>query len=49
MQRKQKGIEVVPVELIHLYDEIFMCATVGGTMPITPMDGQLVIDGKMDQ
>ena len=40
-------VEVVPVELIYQADEIFMCTTAGGVMPITSLDGQAVKDGKI--
>ncbi|KAH7088196.1 aminotransferase [Paraphoma chrysanthemicola] len=46
-----KGIEVrvqvVPVEMAYEADEIFMCTTAGGIMPITDLDGQAVKDGKI--
>ncbi|KAF2652931.1 D-aminoacid aminotransferase-like PLP-dependent enzyme [Lophiostoma macrostomum CBS 122681] len=48
---RAKGIEVrlevVPVELAYKSDEIFMCTTAGGVMPITTLDGQPVGDGKI--
>jgi len=37
-------VEVVPVELAYECDEIFMCTTAGGIMPITTLDG-LTING----
>ncbi|EXJ94976.1 hypothetical protein A1O1_00094 [Capronia coronata CBS 617.96] len=40
-------LEVVPVELAYQADEIFMCTTAGGIMPITSLDGQPVKDGKI--
>lgn len=40
-------VEVVPVELAYQSDEIFMCTTAGGIMPITALDGQRVRDGKI--
>lgn len=40
-------LEVVPVELAYQSDEIFMCTTAGGIMPITSLDGQPVGDGKI--
>lgn len=40
-------IEVVPVELAYHSDEIFMCTTAGGIMPITSLDGQPVKDGQI--
>jgi branched-subunit amino acid aminotransferase/4-amino-4-deoxychorismate lyase len=46
-----KGIEVhvetVPVELAYHCDEIFMCTTAGGIMPITSLDGQPINDGQI--
>lgn len=35
------------MELVYHCDEIFMCTTAGGIMPITQMDGQPVNDGKV--
>ena len=47
---KKEGIEVrvevVPVELVYQADEIFMCTTAGGVMPITELDGKKVGNGK---
>ncbi|KAK4502102.1 hypothetical protein PRZ48_005525 [Zasmidium cellare] len=40
-------LEVVPVELCYRADEIFMCTTAGGVMPITSLDGEKVGDGKV--
>jgi branched-subunit amino acid aminotransferase/4-amino-4-deoxychorismate lyase len=40
-------VEVVPVELVYKADEIFMCTTAGGIMPITSLDGELIKDGKI--
>lgn len=39
--------EVVPVELAYQSDEVFMCTTAGGVMPITSLDGQKIKDGKI--
>jgi branched-subunit amino acid aminotransferase/4-amino-4-deoxychorismate lyase len=39
--------EVIPVELAYHADEILMCTTAGGIMPITTLDGQKVRDGKL--
>lgn len=39
--------EVVPVELAYQSDEVFMCTTAGGVMPITSLDGQDITDGKI--
>lgn len=48
---KTLGIEVrtelVPVQLCYECDELFMCTTAGGIMPITVLDGQPVKDGKV--
>ena len=40
-------IETVPTELAYSSDEIFMCTTAGGVMPITTLDGQPVKDWKI--
>lgn len=40
-------IEFVPVEMAFHCDEIFMCTTAGGIMPITSLDGKPVKDGKI--
>lgn len=40
-------VEVVPVELVYQADEIFMCTTAGGVMPITELDGKKVGNGKV--
>lgn len=40
-------MEVVPVELAYGCDEIFMCTTAGGIMPITQLDGRPVNDGEV--
>lgn len=37
----------MPVELAYQCDEVFMCTTAGGIMPITRVDGQPVKDGKV--
>lgn len=39
--------EVVPVEMAYASDEILMCTTAGGIMPITELDGRPVNDGKL--
>jgi branched-subunit amino acid aminotransferase/4-amino-4-deoxychorismate lyase len=48
---RAKGIEirceVIPVELAYQADEILMCTTAGGIMPITTLDGRKVKDGKL--
>ncbi|CRG88632.1 hypothetical protein PISL3812_05663 [Talaromyces islandicus] len=40
-------IEHVPTDLAYNCDEIFMCTTAGGIMPITELDGKPVQDGKV--
>lgn len=40
-------VEVVPVSLAYDCDELFMCTTAGGVMPITMLDGRPVKDGKV--
>ncbi|CAK7203390.1 hypothetical protein SEUCBS139899_006123 [Sporothrix eucalyptigena] len=40
-------IEFVPIESTYQADEIFMCTTAGGIMPITSLDGKPVADGKV--
>ncbi|KIX00308.1 uncharacterized protein Z518_10447 [Rhinocladiella mackenziei CBS 650.93] len=40
-------MEVVPVEMTYHCDELFMCTTAGGIMPITSLDGQPVNDGQI--
>lgn len=48
---KAKGYEIrvefVPIEMAYQADEIFMCTTAGGIMPITELDGKPVRDGKL--
>jgi branched-subunit amino acid aminotransferase/4-amino-4-deoxychorismate lyase len=39
--------EVVPVSLAYTCDELFMCTTAGGIMPITSLDGEPVNNGKI--
>ncbi|KAJ3542334.1 hypothetical protein NM208_g4156 [Fusarium decemcellulare] len=39
--------ETVPVAIAYEADEIFMCTTAGGVMPITTLDGAPVKDGKI--
>jgi branched-subunit amino acid aminotransferase/4-amino-4-deoxychorismate lyase len=43
----QVRVEIVPVESVYQSDEVFMCTTAGGIMPITKLDGQPVKDGKV--
>ncbi|GCB23449.1 putative branched-chain-amino-acid aminotransferase [Aspergillus awamori] len=43
----QVYLEAVPVELVYRCDEIFMCTTAGGIMPITELDGKLVNGGRI--
>ncbi|KAJ4420833.1 hypothetical protein N0V82_004128 [Gnomoniopsis sp. IMI 355080] len=40
-------IEFVPTEMAYQCDEIFMCTTAGGIMPITELDGKPIKDGKI--
>ncbi|KAF9892402.1 hypothetical protein FE257_001510 [Aspergillus nanangensis] len=40
-------VEFVPVELAYTCDEIFMCTTAGGIMPITTLDGKSVNEGRL--
>lgn len=40
-------VEFVPTEMAYTCDEIFMCTTAGGIMPITELDGRPVKDGKI--
>lgn len=40
-------LEVVPIASVYRADEIFVCSTAGGIMPITRLDGRVVGDGKV--
>ena len=40
-------VEVVPVQLAYLADEIFMSTTAGGIMPITSLDGRPISSGQI--
>lgn len=40
-------LEFVPIESVYQADEILMCTTAGGVMPITTLDGKPVADGKV--
>jgi branched-subunit amino acid aminotransferase/4-amino-4-deoxychorismate lyase len=40
-------IEFVPVELAYQCDEILMCTTAGGIMPITELDGKPINGGQI--
>ncbi|KAJ6094541.1 D-aminoacid aminotransferase-like PLP-dependent enzyme [Penicillium canescens] len=40
-------VELVPVQKVYDADEIFMCTTAGGIMPITSLDGRPVKDGQL--
>ncbi|KAI5362491.1 hypothetical protein Slin15195_G061480 [Septoria linicola] len=42
-------VEVVPVEVVYQAEEIFMCTTAGGVMPITELDGKPVGSGKVGE
>ncbi|KAL2794230.1 aminotransferase [Aspergillus keveii] len=39
--------ELIPVQMAYDADEIFMCTTAGGIMPITSLDDRPVKDGKL--
>jgi branched-subunit amino acid aminotransferase/4-amino-4-deoxychorismate lyase len=43
----ESRVEVVPVSMAYDCDEILMCTTAGGIMPITTLDGNPVKDGKV--
>jgi branched-subunit amino acid aminotransferase/4-amino-4-deoxychorismate lyase len=40
-------VELVPVQKTYEADEIFMCTTAGGIMPITSLDGSPVNGGEV--
>ncbi|EXJ58933.1 hypothetical protein A1O7_06364 [Cladophialophora yegresii CBS 114405] len=40
-------LDKVPLRMAYEADEIFMCTTAGGVMPITQLDGKAVGDGKV--
>ncbi|KAI8163090.1 putative branched-chain-amino-acid aminotransferase [Colletotrichum sp. SAR 10_70] len=40
-------VEVVPVEMAYRADEVLMCTTAGGIMPITVLDGKPVNRGQV--
>jgi branched-subunit amino acid aminotransferase/4-amino-4-deoxychorismate lyase len=40
-------VDYVPVELFYHADEVFMCTTAGGIMPITELDGEPVGGGQV--
>ncbi|OCT51964.1 hypothetical protein CLCR_08696 [Cladophialophora carrionii] len=40
-------LDKVPLRVAYEADEIFMCTTAGGIMPITKLDGKLVGDGTV--
>ncbi|KAH0497579.1 hypothetical protein TgHK011_004876 [Trichoderma gracile] len=40
-------VEAVPVEMAYSCDEMFLCSTAGGVMPITELDGRPVKDGQV--
>lgn len=44
---KEVRVELVPVDMAYHADEIFMCTTAGGIMPITSLDGQPIKDGQV--
>jgi len=41
------SLDFVPVDALYRADEIFMCTTAGGVMPITQLDGQKVGGGQV--
>ena len=43
----ESRVEYVPVSMVYDCDEILMCTTAGGIMPITTLDGKPVKDGKV--
>jgi len=43
----QAVVDYVPVDLLYHADEVFMCTTAGGIMPITQLDGQPVGGGQV--
>lgn len=40
-------VEFVPVDMLYHCDELFMCTTAGGIMPITSLDGKPVNGGQI--
>ncbi|KAJ5611298.1 hypothetical protein N7510_008017 [Penicillium lagena] len=40
-------VEFVPVDMVYHCDELFMCTTAGGIMPITSLDGKPVNGGQI--
>lgn len=40
-------VETVPIEMVYNADEIFMCTTAGGIMPIKSLDDKPVNDGEV--
>lgn len=47
MNGLETRVQYVPVEDVYHADEIFMCTTAGGIMPITTLDGEPVNGGKL--
>ncbi|RDW93034.1 aminotransferase class IV [Aspergillus mulundensis] len=45
--RIEVRLETIQVELAYRCDEIFMCTTAGGIMPITTLDDKPVSDGRV--
>lgn len=39
--------DFIPIEMTYQADEIFMCTTAGGIMPISYLDGRPIRDGKV--
>ncbi|OKL55647.1 hypothetical protein UA08_09122 [Talaromyces atroroseus] len=40
-------VEIVPIQALYDADEVFMCTTAGGIMPITTLDGKPVKGGQV--
>ena len=40
-------VDFVPVDALYGADELFICTTAGGVMPLTELDGKPVADGKV--
>lgn len=40
-------MQIIPVQMVYDADEIFMCTTAGGIMPITSLDGESVNGGQV--
>lgn len=40
-------VDFLPVDELYTADELFICTTAGGVMPLTKLDGRPVADGKV--